>query len=83
MKSTLLTLVAAFSLAGAAIANHEPGHKVLVLKNKAGAAILGYDAVAYFADNKAVMGNPKFQSECEGATGPSAVHALQCMPKSE
>ncbi len=67
MKSTLLTLVAAFSLAGAAYANHEPGHKVLVLKNKEGAAILGYDAVAYFTDNKPVKGNPKFQSEYEGA----------------
>src|SRR5439155_3510288 len=67
MKSTLLTLIAALSLAGAALADHEPGHKVLVLKNKDGAAILGYDAVAYFADKKAVKGNPKFQSEYEGA----------------
>ncbi len=67
MKNTLLTLVAAFSLAGAAFADHEPGHKVLVLKNKDGAAILGYDAVAYFTDNKAVKGNLKFQSEYEGA----------------
>src|SRR5213593_4581479 len=67
MKSTLLTLVAALSLAGAAYADHEPGHKVLVLKNKDGAAILGYDAVAYFTDNKPAKGNPKFQSEYEGA----------------
>ncbi len=67
MKSTLLTLVAALSLAGAALADHEPGHKGLVLKNKEGAAILGYDAVAYFTDNQPVKGNPKFQSEYEGA----------------
>ncbi|PYI84131.1 MAG: hypothetical protein DME26_13725 [Verrucomicrobia bacterium] len=67
MNKTLLTLVAALSLAGAAFADHEPGHKVLVLKNKDGAAILGYDAVAYFTDNKAVKGNPKFESEYEGA----------------
>ena len=67
MKQLLLTLAAAFTLAGAAFADHEPGHKVLVLKNKDGAAILGYDAVAYFTDNKAVKGNPKFQSEYEGA----------------
>ena len=67
MKQTLLTLVAAFSVAGAALADHEPGHKVLVLKNRDGAAILGYDAVAYFTDNKAAKGNPKFQSEYEGA----------------
>ncbi len=68
MKKTLLTLVTAgLSLAGAALADHESGHKVLVLKNKEGAAILGYDAVAYFTDNKPVKGNPKFQSEYERA----------------
>jgi YHS domain-containing protein len=67
MKTKLLTLVTAFSLAGAAIADHAPGHKILVLKNKDGAAILGYDAVAYFTDNKPVKGSPKFQSEYEGA----------------
>jgi YHS domain-containing protein len=67
MKMTILTLVAALSLAGTAFADHEPGHKVLVLKNKEGAAILGYDAVAYFTDNKAVKGSPKFVSEHEGA----------------
>ena len=60
-------MAAALSLAGAAFAAHEPGHKVLVLKNKDGAAILGYDAVAYFTDNKAVKGNPKIQSEYGGA----------------
>src|SRR5829696_3564330 len=67
LKQTFLTLAAAFSLAGGAFADHEPGHKVLVLKNKGGAAILGYDAVAYFTDKKAVKGNPKIQSEYEGA----------------
>lgn len=67
MKRNLFSLIAAFSLAGAAFADHEPGHKVLVLKDKSGAAILGYDAVAYFTDNKAVKGNPKFSSEYEGA----------------
>ncbi len=67
MKTTLLTLLAALSLTGVAFADHGPGHKVLVLKNKDGAAILGYDAVAYFTDNKAVKGNLKFESEYEGA----------------
>lgn len=67
MKRTLLNLAAALSLAGAALADHAPDQKVLVLKNKDGAAILGYDAVAYYTDNKAVKGNPKFQSEYEGA----------------
>jgi YHS domain-containing protein len=67
MKRTLLNLVAVLSLAGAALADQTPDHKVLVLKNKDGAAILGYDAVAYFTDNKPAKGNPKFQSEYEGA----------------
>lgn len=67
MKKTLCNLVAVLSLAGAAFADHAPGNKVLVLKNKDGAAILGYDAVAYFTDNKPIKGNPKFQSEYEGA----------------
>jgi YHS domain-containing protein len=67
MKKTLIRLVALFSLAGAALAGETPDHKVLVLKNKDGTAILGYDAVAYFTDHKPVKGNHKFQSEYEGA----------------
>jgi YHS domain-containing protein len=67
MKKTLLTLVAALSLTVAALADHQPGHKVLVLKNKEGAAILGYDSVAYFTGNKPMKGNPKIQSEFDGA----------------
>jgi len=67
MKKTLFSLVAVLSLAGAALADQTPDHKVLVLKNKDGAAILGYDAVAYFTDDKPAKGNPKFQSEYEGA----------------
>src|SRR5882672_3559057 len=67
MNKTLLSLVAVLSLAGAAFADQTPDHKVLVLKNKDGAAILGYDAVAYFTDNKPAKGNPKFQSEYEDA----------------
>src|SRR5258707_11436168 len=67
MKKPLLSLVAVLSLARAGLADQPPDHKVLVLKNKDGAAILGYDAVAYFPDNKPTKGNPKFQSEYEGA----------------
>src|SRR5437899_554140 len=67
MKKTLFSLVAVLSLAGAALADQTPDHKVLVLKNKDGAAILGYDAVAYFTDNNPAQGNPRFQSEYEGA----------------
>src|SRR5438034_11835494 len=63
----LLTSAATLLLAGAAFADQTPDHKVLVLRNKDGAAILGYDAVAYFTDNKPTKGNPKFQSENEGA----------------
>src|SRR5258708_21784515 len=67
MKNTLFSLVAVLSLAGVAFADQTPDHKVLVLKNKDGAAILGYDAVAYFTDNKPMKGNPKISSEYEGA----------------
>ena len=67
MKKHLLSLVAVLSLAGAALGDEAPANKVLVLKNKDGAAILGYDAVAYFTNNKPAKGNSKFQSEYEGA----------------
>ena len=45
MKKILCSLVAVLSLASAALADQTPDHKVLVLKNKDDAAILGYDAV--------------------------------------
>ena len=68
LKTTLLTFTAALSLAGIAVADHVPGHvKTLVLKNKEGAAILGYDPVAYFTDGKAAKGNPKLKSNYDGA----------------
>jgi YHS domain-containing protein len=63
----LLSLVAVLSLASAAFADQMPDHKVLVLKNRDGVAIQGYDPVAYFTDHKAVKGNPKIQSEHDGA----------------
>jgi len=66
MKSSLTALLLTV-IAGVAFADHEPGHKVLVLKNREGVAILSYDAVAYFTDNKPVQGSPKFQSEHDGA----------------
>jgi len=67
MTNTLFTLVAVLSLAGIALADQTPDHKVLVLKTRDGLAIQGYDPVAYFTDNKPTKGNPKFQSEYEGA----------------
>lgn len=51
-----------------AFADHTTGHtKTLVLKNKEGAAIQGYDPVAYFTDAKAAKGSPRFKSNYEGA----------------
>src|SRR5213593_3745803 len=78
MKNHLLNLFAVLSLAGSTFAGQMPDHKVLVLKNKDGAAILGYDPVAYFTDNKPTKGNPKLQSEYEGAKYyfPSAEHKV-------
>ena len=67
MKNTILTLVAALTLTGAALAGQTSGNKILVLKNKDGEAIQGYDAVAYFTDSKAVKGNAKIKSNYEGA----------------
>ena len=62
-----MSLVAVLSLASAAFADPTPDHKVLVLKNRNGDAIQGYDPVAYFTDSKAVKGSPKIQSDYEGA----------------
>jgi len=67
MKMTLLNLIATLALSSAALANQTTDHKVLVLKNKEGAAILGYDPVAYFTDKKPTKGTPKLQSSYEGA----------------
>ena len=67
MKRNLLLLLASFSLATLSLAEQTPAHKVLVLKDRNGTAIHGYDTVAYFTDNKALKGNAKFQSEYDGA----------------
>ena len=67
MNKSLLSLLAVCALASTAMSQSVPDDKVLVLKNKDGAAILGYDAVSYFTDNKAAKGSSKFQSEYEGA----------------
>src|SRR4051794_7306461 len=67
MKKSILTLAAALTLTVAALAGQTSGNKLLVLKNKDGAAIQGYDTVAYFTDNKAVKGNAKIKSNFEGA----------------
>jgi YHS domain-containing protein len=60
----LFILIATAALAFLANASDQ---KVLVLKNKDGAAILGYDPVAYFTDGKALKGRPSIQAEYHGA----------------
>ena len=64
---TIIIALLACSTASGALADHNPDHKILVLKNKAGAAILGYDPVSYFTDNKPAKGNPAIKSTYEGA----------------
>lgn len=68
MQQTLLSLFSALAFGSVALADHATGHtKTLVLKNKEGAAILGYDAVAYFVDGKPAKGNSKYKSNHAGA----------------
>ena len=68
MKQRLLTLTASLILTLSAQADHATGHtKSLVLKNKEGAALLGYDPVAYFTDGKPAKGIVKFTSTHDGA----------------
>lgn len=68
MKRFLLSTIASIALAGSAVSDHASDHtKTLVLKNKEGAAILGYDAVAYFTDGKPAKGSAKFKSTHDGA----------------
>jgi YHS domain-containing protein len=42
--------------------------KTLINTDKNGAALKGYDPVAYFTDNKPVKGNPQFQAAYNGGT---------------
>lgn len=62
----MFSLVITMAIAASSFAV-DIGGKSLVLKDKQGLAIQGYDTVAYFTDNKAVKGNVKFYSEYEGA----------------
>lgn len=68
MKQTLLALTATVALAGAALADYAAGHtKALLLKDKEGAAILGYGPAACFTDDKPARGNPNSKSNYDGA----------------
>ena len=62
MKKVAFLLAIAMLLSTAALA------KNLVNVDKNGLAIKGYDPVAYFTDNKPVMGSQQFQSSYNGAT---------------
>ncbi len=66
MKMTVLNLIITVALAAASYAA-DAGGKSLVLKNKQGLAIEGYDPVAYFTDNKPIKGSAKISSEYDGA----------------
>jgi YHS domain-containing protein len=66
MKKTVLSLIIAVTL-GVSSQAADTNAKSLVLKNKQGLAIQGYDPVAYFTDSKPVKGSAKFSSEYEGA----------------
>ena len=64
MKRTSFIAIAAFVLISAlAFA----GEKILVNRNEDGVALQGYDAVAFFTDNKPVKGKPEIQSIYKGA----------------
>lgn len=66
MKKTVLSLIIAVTL-GVSSQAADTNAKSLVLKNKQGLAIQGYDPIAYFTDNKPTKGSAKFSSEYEGA----------------
>jgi YHS domain-containing protein len=67
MKKSLLYLLVVVTVVGNVFSELIPDHKVLVLKNRDGVAILGYDPVSYFTDNKSAKGNANFQSKYDGA----------------
>jgi YHS domain-containing protein len=68
MKIMLLTLTVSIVITASAYADHAPAHrKTLVLKNRDGAAILGYDPVAYFTIGTPAKGNPRFKTNYDGA----------------
>jgi len=66
MKKTVLGIIVALAL-GASSHAADSSAKSLVLKNKQGLAIQGYDPVAYFTDNKPVKGSAKLSSDYDGA----------------
>lgn len=67
MKTKLLAVLAVISVTALSRADQTPDQKVLVLKNRDGVAIEGYDPVAYFTDKKPAKGSARILSEYEGA----------------
>lgn len=59
-------LIAALILAASSLA-FASGKKLYNL-DKQGVALEGYDAVAFFTDNRPVKGQPQFRSDYDGAT---------------
>jgi YHS domain-containing protein len=69
MKRFLPTLLASLLVVSATLADHQAAPaRTLVLKNREGAAVLGYDPVAYFTIGRPTKGDPRFKSAHEGAT---------------
>ncbi|NJL27511.1 MAG: YHS domain-containing protein [Thermoanaerobaculia bacterium] len=65
LTSVLLGTVLSFSLFGSAKAVVKDGYLVNV--DSDGVILDGYDPVAFFTDGKPVEGDPKFQSQYQGA----------------
>jgi len=76
----LLAVSAGLVQAAAPINTLKPG---LISDKPTGIAILGYDTVAYFTDNKAVAGSDQFKSQWMGATWKFASQAHLDLFKAE
>jgi YHS domain-containing protein len=66
MKKYMLTIMIAIFSFG--ISNAQPALRTRQFNLQKGIAIQGYDAVAYFTQNKAVKGNKQYAAVAEGVT---------------
>ena len=67
MKTVILMWVALLALASAGWTDSQNGSLSPTSKDRRGAALRGYDAVAYFTEQQPVKGAPAFRSRHEGA----------------
>ena len=67
MKHTVVMLVTSLALASAGFGGQGYYPSTLIVKDGQGAALWGYDVVAYFTDQKPVRGQPQFKSSYENA----------------